>query len=278
MAKKAGVALATIVILGIIFLFLISLANPGNPLYALKVNVAEEVVEYGYVTAPAKADYHLSLLDRRLHEAEVLAERSPGNQGDAEYLFAETGERAQELTDLLAAKEGTAFTREESLMLTHELLVRLRAIEEAAERSESIADFSDPIEETRREMAKVFDARADQLAVHGTSEEVSAFLNGLLESLLTKVEVGTMSDGTRRSVERAVKNAQEDIEALKPGDAIATLGDALRLIEVEELLGPDPDDVEGSTPEASPTENGTSSATTSNETATNTATSSAATP
>lgn len=271
-AKKVAVALAAILVLGIIVLFFISLANPGNPLYAAKVNVAEEIVEYGYITTGAKANYHLALIDRRLKEAKVLAARNPGNQGDVEYLFAETDERAQELIDLLAAKEGVSFSREASLTLTHELVVRLRAIEEVIERSEFTKDFSDPVEEKRREVALMFDARADQLAAHGSGEEVTSFLNNLLQHILDKVEENSMSESTRHAVERAVKNAQDEIVELKPGDAIATLGDALRLIEVEELIGADPDDVE--TPEDQPVQTDNSAASTTETASTSTATSS----
>lgn len=270
--KKIGTTVAAVLVVFIFMLFFILQAAPGNPLYAAKVNVVEEAVEYGYFTAPAKANYHLTLMERRLGETETLAKRAVGNEGDANYLFSESEERARELLALLAANENGAFTQQESLDLTHELLVLLRAEEEVAERSESISAYADRIEEVRREIAQAFDSRADQLAAHGTSEEVSEFLNGLLEELLVKVELNQMSDSTRKSVERAVKNAQDDIESLKPGDAIATLGDALRLIAVEERIGIDPEDMEEeSAPEETST---TTTSTTSASTTTTNASSS----
>ena len=45
-----------------------------------------------------------------------------------------------------------------------------------------------------------------------------------------------------------MKNAEEDISDLKIADAIGTVSDALRLIDVEEMIGPDPEQSEEETP------------------------------
>ena len=246
--KKVGIVIGGIVALGLLAFFIILQSVPGNPLYAATVNGVEEAVEYIYFTPTAKANYDLKLMDRRLGETETLAERSTFNQGDTEYLFAEANERAYELLDILAAQEGQTISREESLMLTHKLLVRLRAIEDVAERSEGLDPFTESIQTSRREIAQIFDSRANQLVAHGTNEEVTTFLNGLLNELLNKVEDDTMSADVRKSVERAVKNAEEDISDLKIADAIGTVSDALRLIDVEEMIGPDPEQSEEETP------------------------------
>ncbi len=256
--KLVAIALAGLLVVAIFFLFFVLRSTPGNSLYAFKVNTVEEVIEHAYVSPSAKAGYHLSVMERRLAEIEVLAKREPVNEGDIGYLYQYADGRARELIALLAAEEGQAFSRVQALEYTNELATTLRLMEEVAKDGEStvLATGARKYRDLGREVAAMYKNRAEQLSAHGTPEEVTGYLQDLLTELLAKVDANQMSSDTRESIVEAVAEAQTEIVALDTSSAMIILGEALRLTYIDEHYGykPDPEpEPEEELPEAEAT-------------------------
>jgi hypothetical protein len=231
-----GGVLSLAIILGLVGVVSLR-AVPGDFLYALKVNGVEESLEVLRFDPATRADYHLAVLDRRIAETEALAERAVGNQGDAEYLFRESLERARELVALLAENPDGAFSAAATLTYTHELVVRVRTQEAVAERSSTISPYAESLGEARRELGLLYDARAVEFVATTDTVGVRARLSEELQELLAVVTDTRLSTETERRVERAVRKAQSEIGTGMIAEALGTLGDARRAVAVGSRIG-----------------------------------------
>ncbi len=234
--KSLVVALSALAVFLILLGFVFT-ASVSSPLYTLKINGLEKGVGMFYQTPVAQGEYQLTLLARRAEETKVLSQRSAVDEAILWKLVDTTRGHSDAVVALLAAEETVGISRPDALRMTHNLQVRLRTIEEVAERSEHMVIVADAIQEKRREVANIFSNRIDQFIVHATNDEVKAFLSDFLGQVLVHAEGNEMSDTLRDDTKKNLTRASESIAEGDIAKAIDTIANALQDIELERILG-----------------------------------------
>lgn len=211
---------------------------PGDPLYAVKVEVFEKAVGLTKTTPTERAAYDISLMETRLTELKTIAARdTPTTPRALNAVAAQIDAHVADITETIATTDETAFPNEDKITTLSKLTGVAKAQETVTAREEKLSSVRAPIRRSQNNAHDTLDKTIDAF----TNDEAQETVNDFISTTLTDVDVRLHASTTRETVRKsAVRHLNEVDESLTAGDTREALRSALRadqVISVDAYIG-----------------------------------------
>lgn len=220
------------IVIFLLFILLTMNAQPGGLLYPLKVSGIERVASHFRVGVESQSLYQQVRLERRLHEAVKLSSRKNVSESAVEKLSVKVVSVTRKWLDHLARNEGGELSPVFVLLATHQMEIRLKAIERVFRENDSFKSEAQKVISLRREVSDYLDSRSNQLLLSKDGSFTNVFTS-LLESLMSELNRERLDEEALMAVQDYVLNAQV---LLTEEDFNTALRSLFRAVEIVELV------------------------------------------
>lgn len=248
--------LAMVLVVGLGTAYAAEGALPGQPLYAVKLNLNEPLKGAIAVSESAEASWQTERLERRLAEAEVLlakGELSPKAQAQLEAQIDATAERFQNSVDRLARNSGEAAVAaaqsdlEASLIGHAEVLVSLslgagedRAVQPIIR---TVLSKAEAVQSARASVEAAVAARKDGKDIRAAAlqkkeiarDAVTAVRAKAASPIVATTTAAAEAEESAAAAEEAITAAEEQLREGEYGAAFSTFQKALRTVQTVEV-------------------------------------------
>lgn len=233
--KRAGIVIAIIVIIILGLGWATMRATPESSLYTFKTSVVEGTGAKMRVGTVAKAEYQITLLERRFKEAERLSTKSTVDESTLERLASQTEKNVTEMRTLIESDEEYDVVAVFNIM--RDASVALKAMEIVVEDNavmapieERVEDYREQSDSTRRDLAYLLVATLDD-------EHLREYINDQLDTLSSEVSRADLQESAIDDVARYIERMQTAIKNNNAVNAVEAVSDALQVIRIEAYFG-----------------------------------------
>lgn len=228
---KGSMALASLLIVASGTGYASQSSLPGEPLYAVKVNMVEEMVELTKINPRDRIAYDITLMETRLSEIkEILAQDETLQSEDFEVLTDQIEEHVDECTQTLNQTENTVMTYEQKI----EALTALSGVAKAQVRitqdDAELTGVSDTLEGTRKSASNALESTVEHFVDDESAEVVHDYLSDQITEVGAYIQASTTDARIRDS---ALRHIHDVDEALTDGDADEAV---MSILEAQEVF------------------------------------------
>ncbi len=203
---------------------------PGSPLYAMKVNVVEEMVLFTKINPEDRTQYDLSLMEARLDELKILVSQNRTPESEALDSVAEQiDEHVADITETLAETEENEFTHEEKIGTLSKLSGVSKAQSDFVE-EEGLTSIADTVDDSHEEASDSLESAIEDFSTERGDADVADFLSDQISSVSDQLNASTTEDSVRAA---AADHLQDMKESLTEGDTVEAL---ISIFEVQQEI------------------------------------------
>ncbi len=210
---------------------------PGEPLYAIKVHVVEEVIALTKTETSERMTYDLSLMETRLSELQALSGQTEIlSAKDLEVIGDQIEEHATHLTDTIEITTVAELPHEEKI----ELLSKLSGITQAqvaiTTADDNLTTISEAILDMQTNTDDSLAGVVQDFASEQEAEVVEQYLSEQITEVSEQVTESTTDEATRDFVEYHLTEANDSLADGAITEAIISVLEAQQTIGAEAYL------------------------------------------
>lgn len=206
---------------------------PGEPLYALKVNVVEELVTATKFTEQSQLAHNTVLTNRRLAEVRELARTDRLTAESVTALETELDELVFELHEIIESDTDGSLTTESTLEATNNTAA-ITAASNKIVRTKASADIAELLEDVVDDAAAFNTEEMQDFITSASDDMISQYIADQLQELSQQVSAG-MATSTRLKTQEYIEEVRENIETGNIDTASILISEAVLLVDTDEF-------------------------------------------
>jgi hypothetical protein len=205
---------------------------PGEPLYAMKVHVVEEIVSLTKLSTEDKIAYDTELLSRRLEELQLLTLSEESIEPAAlEEIAEQINDHVTHTTEVIANSSDETLAHESKI----DALVIVNSITKAqsiiVESNQTLATISDSITYVDESASNILMDTVEDFVNENTSEEVNSYLSEQITDISNQIQATTTDQ-----ISEFLNEADEALEEGRTDIALTSILEAQETIDADSLI------------------------------------------
>lgn len=210
---------------------------PGEPLYAMKVHVVEEMVALTKVTPDEKVAYDTVLMEKRLSELQQLIEIEETPEPEVlEAVADQIDEHIAHVTEVIDTTPENEFPHESKIDALTKLSGISKAQSKIAKHEKKLATIVSSLEGSDTTASESLVSTVEEFVNEGTPEEVNSYLSEQITDVGEQVQASTTDETVRDTAERHLNDVNEALTDGDTGEALISILEAQEVIDVEAYL------------------------------------------
>jgi hypothetical protein len=232
--KQASVSFAATVLVMVGTAYASDDSLPGEPLYAVKVHVVEELVGFTKLDTDDKFAYDVALMETRLDELQELtrAEEDPAPETLA-LVQGQIDEHVDHALNSLNSAEDAETGHEEKI----DMLATLGSVAKAQERvvasNARLSSIAQEVSDTRKETGASLQARVSEYVDDSSEAEVAAYLSEAIQEVASGIGQDSASSTEDTPIEKKLHDAEEWLIEKDFDEAIISILEAQQSFDVD---------------------------------------------
>jgi len=208
---------------------------PGEPLYALKVDVVEEMIALTKISTEDRVAYDIHLMETRLDEIKKMVHQGTSKTPkDLAQLTDQIDEHVTDMTSILKEKKSDHISHEEKINMLAKLSGVAKAQSKSAQGTLELTEAADTIVDTQESISDAMITAIEDFIEDESMEVLYEYLSEKIIDVSEYVTVSTTDESARDTVERHLHDAEE---ALFDGHTKEAIISILRAQEVATIDG-----------------------------------------
>lgn len=214
---------------------------PGEPLYAMKVHVVEEMVAFSKMDPSEHIAYDISLMETRLAELQILAvQKEIPESDDLEVISDQIDEHIDDIAENLSTADNSTMTHEEKIDILAKLSSVSKAQSKVTRNEARFVNISNTVSDSHESTTDALESAVDDFVEEESIEAVGEYLSDQITEVGEQVSASTTNEGTRDSARRHLYDVDEALVDGDTAEAIVSILEAQQEIDSEEYLDEDP--------------------------------------
>lgn len=206
---------------------------PGEPLYAMKVHVVEEMVAITKISPEDKVAYDTILMEKRLEELQQIIVSEDATEPEAlEVIATQIDDHVTHTTEVLETSTTDELTHESKI----ETLAKINGITKAqskiARQNKELAPIAVSIEEVNDSASETLTSTVEDFINERTPEEVNTYLSEQITDIGTQIQASTTDEVTTQHL----NNVNEALADGKTDEALISILEAQETIDANSLI------------------------------------------
>lgn len=209
---------------------------PGEPLYAMKVHVVEEMIALTKIDPLAQVTYDSKLLEERLKELKIMSTETNHHPEAYAQVGEQIGEHVAEATATLEETSVTDISHEEKLETLSHLATILKAQSDIADNYDDSSTLAEAIAQAEEEAGDAILLVAEDFTRQNATSTVTEYLSAQIEVTNEYIHFDLLDEETSTVTEQ---HLHDITEALRDGnfpDAITSVLEAQQELQAVEYL------------------------------------------
>lgn len=210
---------------------------PGEPLYAMKVHVVEEMIALTKITPEERVAYDIHLMENRLEEIkEIVHQDSYIMPENLVYL---TDLVDEHVTDVIATLEETnseIISYEDKIEVLKKLSGVTKAQVKIAKETTESTETLEALDETQESTTNAINNTVEEFVAEESTESVNEYLSDQITDIGEYVNASSTNESTRDAVETHLYDVDEALTDKDTTEAIISILKAQQDISMEEYL------------------------------------------
>jgi hypothetical protein len=210
---------------------------PGEPLYAMKVHVVEEMIALTKTTPEERVAYDIHLMENRLAEIKEIVRQEP--ETTPEDLVILTDQIDQHVTDVTTTLEEAGsdhIPHGEKIRVLAKLSGVTKAQAKIAKENPELTGVTEAIKETQESTDEALTTTIGDFVTDESAEVVNDYLSDQITDVGEYVNASTTDESSRDTVERHLYDVDEALIDNDATEAITSILEAQQEISTEEYL------------------------------------------
>lgn len=210
---------------------------PGEPLYAMKVHVVEEMIALTKITPEERVAYDIHLMENRLEEIkEIVHQDSYIMPENLVYL---TDLVDEHVTDVIATLEETnseIISYEDKIEVLKKLSGVTKAQVKIAKETTESTETLEALDETQESTTNAINNTVEEFVAEESTESVNEYLSDQITDIGEYVNASSTNESTRDAVESHLYDVDEALTDKDTIEAIISILKAQQDRSMEEYL------------------------------------------
>jgi hypothetical protein len=210
---------------------------PGEPLYAMKVHVVEEMISLTKTNPEERVAYDIKLMENRLVEIKEIVRNNidiaPENLA---VLTDRIDEHVSDVTITLEETSSDQIPHEEKIKMLTKLSGVTKAQIKIAQKAPELTEMAKNIEKRQESASEAVTATIEKLVAHESVANVNEYLSDQITEVGEHVNASTTDEPTRDAVERHLHDVDKALIGKDTTKAIISILEAQQEISTEEYL------------------------------------------
>lgn len=234
---RGAVSFASLLIVFVGTAFASQDSLPGEPLYAMKVHVVEEMVSLTKLNLDDKISYDVLLMETRLSEIKTLVLAGDIIEpDDLNGIALQIAEHVDEITTAFEDAEENEVSNEEKIETLSKLTGIIEAQEEVAETSKDLGSLADKIHSSQQESETSLMSAVEDFVDEESPETVSEYLSDQIAEVGTDANATTTDEVVRDGVESYLNEVSEYLIEGSTTNALDAILEAQQIIDTDEYI------------------------------------------
>lgn len=210
---------------------------PGEPLYAMKVHVVEEMIALTKIEPSERVAYDISLMETRLTELKALADQSETPaQEDLTALTDQIGEHITDIAITLDTTNTSEMPHEEKIKALSKISGIAKAQAKITKNEEDLSVISETVQDTQDSASDSLNSAVQDFANDQPAESVNEYLSDQITVVSEQISASTTDENTRDSAEQHLHDVDESLIDGNTTDALVSVLEAQQTIAVDAYL------------------------------------------
>jgi hypothetical protein len=198
---------------------------PGEPLYAIKVHVLEDAIALTKLDPQERAEYDVSLMERRLDELKALQEDDTA--ASTEELTELTDQIAEHVADVTETVNITneKITHEDKIDILAKVSSVAKAQSDLADNEKDFAAIVDTVQSSEDDASDALSDAVEDFTNQKPADAVNAYLGDQIAEVSDQITASSTDPDTRDDAEQHLHDAEE---ALVDGDTTEAITSVLQ--------------------------------------------------
>ncbi len=214
---------------------------PGEPLYAMKVHVVEEMIAFTKTTPEEQVAYDIELMEHRLDEIkEIVSQDTDVTSEDLIVLTDQIDEHVTDVTTTLESATSDHIPNGEKIRVLAKLSGVTQAQTKVAKGEPDLAEVAETIKESQESTTDAMATTIEDFVEDESALVVNEYLSDQITDVGEYVNASTTDESARDSAERHLYDVEEALVDGDTAEAIVSILEAQQEIDSEEYLDEDP--------------------------------------
>ncbi len=210
---------------------------PGEPLYAMKVHVVEEMIALTKITPKEQVAYDIHLMENRLEEIrEIVIQGTDTTAEDLEYLTDQVDEHVTDVITTLEDTNSESISYEDKIETLKKLSGVTKAQVEIAKATTDSTETLEAITDTQEATSDAIMNTVGEFVAEESAEAVNEYLSDQITDVGEYTSASTTDESKRDSAEFYLQDVQDALVTGDTAEAIISIIEAQREINSEEYL------------------------------------------
>jgi len=208
---------------------------PGEPLYALKVQVLEDVVHFTKFDPKEKSAYQIELMETRFKELKALAQDTQDIE-TLNLVSDQIEEHIDSMERTISIADDSEFSHEEKIKMLQKITTLAKAQAVLVRNDDSLDSIASDTESHHQDAVDVLVSEVEDFVVDTSKEAVADFLNSGLAEMDDLLYASSTDAQSREDIAGHLFDASESLEEGDTEEAVFSILEAQQVIAVDEYL------------------------------------------
>lgn len=210
---------------------------PGEPLYAMKVHVVEEMIALTKITQEERVAYDIQLMENRLAEIkEIVRQDSETTPENLVILTDQINQHVTDVTTTLGEADSDHISHGEKIRVLAKLSGVTKVQAKIAKENPELTEVAESIKETQESITDAVTTTIGGFVADESAEVVNEYLSDQITDVGEYVNASTTNEPARDAVERHLYDVDEALIDKDTTEAIISILEAQQEISMGEYL------------------------------------------
>ncbi len=229
---RGSVSFASLLIMFVVTTYASQDSLPGEPLYAMKVHVVEEMIALTKITPEERVAYNIRLMENRLEEIkEIVSQDLDTTPEDLVYLTDQVHEHVTDVITTLEETDSESISYEDKIEVLKKLSGVIKAQVEIAKEITESTEMLEVINETQEATTDAINDTVEDFVSEESVEFVNEYLSDQITEVGEYVSASTTKKFERDSVEYHLLDVDEALVDSDTKEAIISILEVQQTIE-----------------------------------------------
>lgn len=210
---------------------------PGEPLYAMKVNVVEDMIALTKTNPEEQVAYDSVLMETRLNELKALSDQETLPPPEVVATVAnQINEHVTDMTNTIASADTSELPHEKKIAALARVKALAKAQSKVVETQESLSNIKETTADAEESTSDAISATVEDFAKDKPVETVNNYLSNQIDAISDQITASTTDEETRDKVEESLHNVDESLADGSINDAIVSITEAQQIILTDKYV------------------------------------------
>ena len=211
---------------------------PGDPLYAMKVHVVEEVILLTKTDPVERAYYDIELMETRLDELKAVTEDGEAllDLDTVSTISDQIAEHVADVTETLESADIRTVNHKKKIAIFAKVATITQAQVEVVEDDQTLQIIEDTAQDATENMSDLTEDTVNEFADTQSVEDVNEYLSRQLNDIGVTVQATSIDQSTREQIEQHLQDVNESLIDGDVAEAIISTTEAQQEIDVTEYV------------------------------------------